>query len=54
MEEYYAKQQALKEGRKPHEMAQAADAGMYTKPAQQAQQSMETQVTEGIPEHTNL
>jgi TRAP-type C4-dicarboxylate transport system substrate-binding protein len=36
MEEYYAKQQALKEGRKPVEVSHAMGipAGMYAKPVQ--------------------
>lgn len=55
MEEYYAKQQALKEGRKPHEMGQSPDPNlMYVKQeeAQQPQQTMETEVTEGITDQT--
>ena len=56
MEEYYAKQQALKEGRKPHEMGQGPDPNlMYVKqeePQQQQQQPMETEVAEGITDQT--
>lgn len=50
MEEYYAKQQALKDGRKPVEIGAAMEAasGMYTKPPQQP--STAPAVAEGIPE----